>query len=160
MTHSVTEVLGSGGVSYAGKRTSVAAFGETLLPVADGLDLRVAGRGVELDDVGGLASWRLGAEYRATDIITLRGSWSTGESSPSMAHLYSTEVQGHPYVLCDPGAGPPPRTCPAPNPRQVTQEISGNLNLDPVKGVKTLLRRRGARGAVLPGRGMVPAVDV
>ena len=134
MTHSVTEVLGSGGVSYAGKRTSVAAFGETLLPVVDGLDLRVAGRGAELDDIGGLASWRLGAEYRATDIVTLRGSWSTGESSPSMSHLYSTEVQGHPYVLCDPGAGPPPRTCAAPNPRQVTQELSGNPNLDPVKG--------------------------
>ena len=133
-THPVTDVLGSGGISYAGERESVAAFGEALLPVADGLDLRVAGRGAELDDVGALRSWRLGTEYRASDNVTLRGSWSTGESSPSMAHLYSTEVQGHPYVLCDPGAGPPPRTCAAPNPRQVTQELSGNPNLDPVKG--------------------------
>ncbi len=131
--YNVTEVLGSGGVSYAGERQSAAVFGEALLPVADALDLRVAGRGVELDDVGGLASWRLGTEYRATDIFTLRGSWSTGESSPGMVYLYSTEVQGHPYVLCDPGAGPPPRTCAAPNPRQVTQELSGNTSLDPVK---------------------------
>jgi len=51
-----------------------------------------------------------------------------------MVQLYATEAQGHPYVLCDPGAGPPPRTCPAPNVRQVTQELSGNPKLDPVKG--------------------------
>ena len=131
--YNVTEVLGSGGVSYAGERQSAALFGEALLPVAEGLDLRVAGRGAELDDVGRLASWRLGTEYRATDVVTLRGSWSTGESAPAMVYLYSTEVQGHPYVLCDPGAGPPPRTCAAPNPRQVTQELTRNPNLDPVK---------------------------
>ena len=101
--------------------------------MAEGLDLRVAGRGAELDDVGRLESWRLGTEYRATDVVTLRGSWSTGESAPAMVYLYSTEVQGHPYVLCDPGAGPPPRTCAAPNPRQVTQELLRNPNLDPVK---------------------------
>ena len=132
-TYNVTEVLGAGGVSYAGERKSVAVFGEALLPAAERLDLRVAGRGVELDDVGGLGTWRLGAEYRATDIVTLRGSWSTGESSPAMVYLYSTEVQGHPYILCDPGAGPPDsRNCDTPNPRQVTQELSGNTDLDPV----------------------------
>ena len=131
-TYNVTEVLGAGGVSYAGERKSVAVFGEALVPVADRLDLRVAGRGVELDDVGGLGTWRLGAEYRATDIVTLRSSWITGESSPAMVYLYSTEVQGHPYVVCDPGSGPPPRECAAPNPRQVTQELSGNTDLDPV----------------------------
>ena len=150
-THPVTDVLGSGGVSYAGERTYVAAFGEALLPVADRLDFRVAGRGSELDDVGGLGSWRLGAEYRATDIVTLRGSWSTGESSPSMAHLYSTEVQGHPYVLCDPGSGPPPRTCPAPNPRQVTQELSGNLDLDPVKGERLAFGAEARQGPFFVG---------
>ena len=149
--HPVTDVLGSGGVSYAGERKTVAAFGEALLPVADRLDLRVAGRGSELDDVGGLGSWRLGAEYRATDIVTLRGSWSTGESSPSMAHLYSTEVQGHPYVLCDPGAGPPPRTCPAPNPRQVTQELSGNLYLDPVKAERLSFGAEAREGPFFVG---------
>jgi len=151
MLHRVTDVLGSGGVSYAGDRTYVAAFGEALLPVADRLDVRVAGRGSELDDVGGLGSWRLGAEYRATDIVTLRGSWSTGESSPSMAHLYSTEVQGHPYVLCDPGAGPPPRTCAAPNPRQVTQELSGNPDLDPVKGERLAFGAEAREGPFFVG---------
>jgi len=131
MTHKVIDVLGSGGVSFAGEREATAAFGEVSLPVADKLDLRVAGRGVELDDVGGLGSWRVGAEYRATGIVTLRGSWSVAEEVPSMSHLYATELQGHPYVLCDPGAGPPPRACPAPNVRQVTREVKGNPQLDP-----------------------------
>ena len=131
MTHKLTDVLGSGGFSFAGEREATAAFGEVSLPVAERLDLRVAGRGVELDDVGGLGSWRVGAEYRATGIVTLRGSWSAAEGVPSMLHLYATELQGHPYVLCDPGAGPPPRTCPAANFRQVTREVKGNPQLDP-----------------------------
>ena len=133
MTHKVTEVLGSGGVSYAGKRETTAAFADMSLPVADRLDLRVAGRAVELDDVGGLGSWRAGAEYRPTGIFTLRGSFGAAEGSPSMSDLYATEDQSHPRILCDPGAGPPPRTCPATNVRQVTQELSGNPKLDPVK---------------------------
>ena len=129
----VTEVLGSGGVSYAGKREFRAAFADMLLPVADKLDLRLAGRATELDDVGGLGSWRVGAEYRPPGILALRGSFSAAEGAPSMTHLYATEAQGHPYVLCDPGAGLPPRTCPEPNVLQVAQELSGNPKLDPVK---------------------------
>ena len=133
-TYSVTEVLGSGGVSYAGKRDVTAAFADMSLPVADRLDLRIAGRATELDDVGGLGSWRAGAEYRPTGILALRGSFSAAEGAPSMAHLYSTELQTHPYILCDPGPGPASsRTCPVPNVRQVTQELKGNPKLDPVK---------------------------
>ncbi len=133
MTHKVTDVLGSGGVSYAGKREITAAFADMSLPVADRLDLRLAGRATELDDVGGLGAWRAGAEYRPTGIVTLRGSFSTAEGAPSMLHLYATEAQSHPRVVCDPGAGPPPRTCPKPNVRQVTEELSGNPKLDPSK---------------------------
>ncbi len=145
-THKVTEVLGSGGVSFAGERNTAAAFAEMSLPVADRLDLRVAGRGVEYDDVGGLGSWRLGAEYRATGIVTLRGSWSAGEGPPSMEDLYATEDQGHPYVQCDPGAGPPPRTCAASSPRQVTREVSGNPKLDPAKSERLSVGAEARKG--------------
>ncbi len=145
-THRVTEVLGSGGVSYAGERETAAAFADMSLPVAEKVDLRVAGRATELDDVGGLGSWRAGAEYRPTGIFTLRGSFSAAERSPSMSDLYATEAQGHPYILCDPGAGPPPRTCPAPNVRQVTQELTGNPNLDPVKAERLAFGAEARRG--------------
>ena len=131
MTHDVSEVLGSGGASYAGKRKVAAAFAEMSLPLAESLDLRGAGRGDEYDDVGGMESWRLGADYRPSDVITLRSSWSAGERPPSMLHLYSFELQDHPYIECDPGPGSPPRSCTQPNPRQVTRATTGNPKLDP-----------------------------
>ncbi len=146
MTHSVTDMLGSGGVSYEGERKSTAAFAEVSLPVADRIDLRAAGRRVETDDVGELRSWRLGGEYRLTDIFTVRGSWSAAEGAPSMFHLHATEAQGHPYIQCDPGAGPPPRQCPATNVRQVTQELTGNPRLDPAEGKRLSFGAEARRG--------------
>ena len=130
-TYDVSEVLGSGGASYSGERKAAAAFAETALPLLANLDLRLAGRADDYDDVGGMRSWRLGAEYRPTDLLTLRSSWSAGERPPSMLDLHSSEVQTHPYIDCDPGTGPTPRSCPENNPRQVTRITSGNPDLDP-----------------------------
>ena len=130
-THDVSEVLGSGGVSFSGERKAAAAFAETSLPLLENLDLRLAGRGDDYDDVGGMTSWRLGAEYRPTDLLTLRTSWSAGDRAPSLLALHSSEVQDHPYIDCDPGSGPPPRSCTEPNSRQVTRVTSGNPDLDP-----------------------------
>ena len=130
-THDVSEVLGSGGVSYTGERKSAAAFAEMSLPLLENLDLRLGGRGDDYDDVGGMKSWRIGADYRATDLLTLRTSWSAGERAPSLLALHSSELQTHPYIDCDPGSGSPPRTCTGTNPRQVTRETLGNPDLDP-----------------------------
>ena len=127
----MSEVLGSGGASYAGKRKTAAAFAEVSLPLAENLDLRVAGRGDEYDDVGGMASGRLGADYRPSDVITLRSSWSAGERSPSMLYLHSSELQDHPYIECDPGTGSPPHSCAELNPRKLTRVTAGNPELDP-----------------------------
>ena len=52
----VDKVLGSGGVDYDGERTAAAAFAEMSLPLAENLDLRLAGRGDDYDDVGGMES--------------------------------------------------------------------------------------------------------
>ena len=151
MAYDVSEVLGSGGASYTGKRKTAAAFAEMSLPLAENLDLRVAGRGDESDDVGGMESWRLGADYRPSDVITLRSSWSAGERPPSMLDLHSSEVQDHPYVECDPGTGSPPRSCTELNPRQVTRVTAGNPELDP-SGTERLAIGAGARkGPLLPG---------
>ena len=126
----INEVLGTGGASYAGERQAWAGFAEMSLPLAERLDLRVGGRMDDYDDVGGVASWRLGAEYRPTDVFTLRGSWSAGERAPSLFYLHAYDLQDHPYIECDPGTGTAPRTC-EPNPRQVTRETAGNPDLDP-----------------------------
>ena len=151
MTHEVHQVLGSGGTSYSGERKAAAAFAEMSLPVAENLDLRVAGRGDEFDDVGGLESWRLGADYRANDVVTLRGSWSAGQRSPSFGNLYSDAVQDHPYVVCDPGSGPPPRTCTQFNNRQVTRVTKGNPELDPWDSERLAIGADARRGPFFLG---------
>ena len=78
-TRNVDGVLGSGGTSYAGERNAVGVFAEVTVPISDTVDVRAAARSDEYDDVGGLRSWRLGAEYRPIEIVTLRGSWSNDE---------------------------------------------------------------------------------
>ena len=129
--HDVSEVLGSGGASFALERKAVGAFGEMFLPLAENVDLRLTGTQYEYDDVGRLRSWSVSSEYRPVDILALRGSWSKGDRLPSALGLYSSQVQNHPYVTCDPGGGSPPRTCAQPNPRQVTRVTKGNPKLEP-----------------------------
>ena len=146
MTFDVSEVLGSGGVSYAGERDTAAAFAEMSLPLAADLDLRVAGRGDEYDDVGGLKSWRLGADYRPSDIVTLRSSWSAGDRPPSMLALHASKWQDHPYIECDPGTGSPPRSCTEINPRQVTRETEGNPELDPSDAERLAIGAEARKG--------------
>ena len=133
LTHDVTQVLGSGGVSYAGERKAVGLFTEMSLPLTETLDFRVAGRADDYDDVGRLRSWNLAAEYRPHNVIALRSSLSAGQSAPSMRHLYSTESQGHPYVECIPDweDDDRPRKCLGSYPRQVAHESKGNPNLKP-----------------------------
>ena len=145
-TRDVNGVLGSGGTSYAGERNAVGAFAEVSVPIADSVDVRAAARADETDDVGALRAWRLGAEYRPSDIVTLRGSWSAGDRAPSMHHLHSTAAQDHPYVRCVPESGPPPRTCDTANYRQVTRQTSGNPDLEPSRSQRRSIGAEARRG--------------
>ena len=150
-TYPVSDVLGSGGVSYAGERKTVGAFAELSVPVSDKLDIRAGAHADEHDDIGRLNSWRLAAEYRPVDLVTLRSSWGEGDRPPSMSDLYSTEDQDHPYVDCDPGSGPPPRTCPESNPRQVTRTTTGNPDLDPSTSRRLAIGAEARRGPFFLG---------
>ncbi len=146
MAFDVSEVLGSGGFSYKGERDTAAAFAEMSLPLAERLNLRVAGRGDEYDDVGGMSSWRLGADYRASDLITLRSSFSAGERAPSFLALNAFAYQDHPYIDCDPGGGPPPRSCTEQNPRQVTRVTTRNPDLSPSEVDRLTVGAEARRG--------------
>ena len=130
-TRDVSQVLGSGGTSYAGERTTIGAFSEVSLPLTDSMDVRAAARADKLSDIGGLRAWRLGTEYHLSDIVTLRGSWSSSDGTPSMDSLYRTNSLDYPYVLCVPTSGPPPRTCDTINIRQVKRITSGNPEIKP-----------------------------
>ena len=158
MTFQVHEVLGSGGFSYEGERDTAAAFAEMSLPLAERLDLRVAGRGDEYDDVGGMRSWRLGAEYRASDMVTLRGAFSAGQQAPSFLALNAYDYQDHPYVDCDPGAGSPPPLLHGDQPPAGDARDLGQPGSRSSGRRKAQHRRRGPPGPLLRGRGMVPAL--
>ena len=145
-TRDVNGVFGSGGTSYAGERDAAGAFADVSVPLSATVDVRAAARADEYDDVGGLRAWRLGAEYRPSDIVTLRGSWSAGDQAPSMRHLHSTASQDHPYVRCIPESGPPPRTCEAANYRQVTRLTSGNTELEPSRSERRSIGAEARRG--------------
>ena len=148
MAYDVSEVLGSSGASYAGSRKFVAAFGEISMPLAENLDFRVAGRADDYDDTGGLGAWRLGTEYRPSDVITLHSSLSTGDRPPSMLYLHSSGLQDHPFVECDPGTGSPPRSCTQSNPQQVTRVTEGNPNLDPSDNERLAIGVGASKGAL------------
>ncbi len=145
-TRDVNGVLGSGGTSYAGERNAAGVFAEVTVPVGDSVDVRAAARADETDDVGGLHAWRLGAEYRPIDIVTLRGSWSAGDEAPSMHDLHGTAAQDHPYVRCIPESGPPPRSCDTANHRQVTRRTSGNPDLGPSRSHRRSIGAEARRG--------------
>ena len=128
----VSQVLGSGGTSYAGKRETAGLFTEISLPITDSLNIRAAARTDDYDDIGKLHARRLGAEYQVSDTITLRSSLSTGDSSPSMFHLHSTASLDHPYVACIPNINDaPPRTCETVSYQQVKRLTRGNPDLKP-----------------------------
>ncbi len=145
-THDVNGVLGSGGTTYAGERDAAGGFAELSVPFANTLDVRAAVRADEYDDIGGLSAWRLGAEYRPSDIVTLRGSRSTGDEAPSMHHLHSTAAQDHPYVRCVPESGPPPRRCDTADYRQVTRRTSGSPELEPSRSDRLSIGAEARRG--------------
>ena len=126
----VADLLGTGGYNYDGERDTAGAFAEVTLPLTAAMEVRAAGRVDKYDDIGTLRSWRLGAEYFANDIVTLRGSWSTGDNAPSMRYLHAEETQGFPYVRCIPDLADPERDCQT-NPQQVKRNTSGNPNLKP-----------------------------
>ena len=151
MTHGVSEVLGSGGYSFDGELQNAGAFAEVSLPLAENLNLRAAARGDELDDLGGMTSWRLGADYQLTEFLSLRGSWGAGDRTPPMWGLYSTEVQDHPYIECDPGLGSTPRSCTSINPRQVTRVTTGNPELDPSDSERLSLGVEARKGPFFVG---------
>ncbi|MDE0310058.1 MAG: TonB-dependent receptor [Acidiferrobacterales bacterium] len=127
----VTEVLGSGGTSYAGKRSTKVAFSEASIPVTDSVTIRAAARLDDSTDIGKRRAWRFGTEYYHSEVVSLRASVSRGDGAPSMYHLHSTKLLTHPYVSCLPADEPPVRSCNTINPVQVKRELKGNPNLKP-----------------------------
>lgn len=116
-TSDVSEVLGSGGTSYAGDRNTVAGFGEMSLPLAENLDVRIAGRGDEADDVG--TRWRPGASGPSSGPATssrfvAHGAQDNGRPGCDISTAPSRRIIH--ISIATPGAGPPPAPAPSSTP--------------------------------------------
>lgn len=129
-SHSVEDVLGSGGYSWAGERGSRSGFAKLLLPALPGWTVSLAARLDDHDDVGTTDARQIAASWRTGGMLTLRGSWETGSRPPSLNLLHASESVGYPRI-CDTANHTGPREgC---NIFQVKQVSGGNPGLEPDK---------------------------
>jgi iron complex outermembrane receptor protein len=95
-----------------GSRTTQAAFIELDVPITKALDVDVSDRQDRYSDFGTTNNAKLSMRYQPFDVLTLRGSASTGFRAPTLFNLYSpgflaasssgTMGQGNPF--CQPGS--------------------------------------------------------
>ncbi len=96
-----TDVLGSGGSSSQGDRTTFSAFSEVSLPLSENWDLTLAGRHDDHDDVGAAFSGQAASRYRLNKNLALRASWGTSGAPPALSVLnLRGQSVSYPYV-CD-----------------------------------------------------------
>lgn len=86
-------ILGSAGNSSAGDRSRWAVFGELSIPVAEAVDLNVAGRYDDYDDFGTAFSPQISARWQVSDPVVLRASWGEGFKAPNLTELYVSRSQ-------------------------------------------------------------------
>jgi iron complex outermembrane receptor protein len=98
--------------SVEGTRQVQAAFVELDVPITKALDLDISDRQDRYSDFGTTNNAKVKVRYQPLDILTLRGSASTGFRAPTLYNLYSppylaastggTMGQGNPF--CQPGS--------------------------------------------------------
>lgn len=90
-------VLGGGGGSGAGHRTSEAVYSEFSVPVvAKTLELQIAGRYDHFSDFGSTFNPKIGFLYHANRDLLVRGSVGTGFRAPLLTELYAGPSQSAP----------------------------------------------------------------
>ena len=123
-------ILGSAGNSSDGDRTRWAVFGELSIPVAESVDLNVAGRYDDYDDFGNAFSPQISARWQVSDPVVLRASWGEGFKAPNLTELYVSRSQSFNDVQdvyrCE-AIGIAEDDCPA---NQVENFRSGNPDLE------------------------------
>ena len=121
----VDDVLGGTSRSLTADRRRWSAFGDILVPLGDALDVSLALRHDDFDDVGRAFSHRIATLYRVIPNLALRASWSEGARAPGFSQLHAEEFVSYPLV-CD--ADTPTPDCPRDQIRVVS---SGNPELEP-----------------------------
>ncbi|MFY8327243.1 TonB-dependent receptor domain-containing protein [Pseudoalteromonas sp. ZZD1] len=124
-------VGGSAGNTSAGSRTNDAYFYEISLPVTDELLLSGAYRYDDYSDVGSKGVPSFKAEYRPTEDLLIRGSYSKGFRAPSLDELLGQDSFSATFATDYPACkaqGIPLNECPE---GQFDNIIKSNSNLKP-----------------------------
>lgn len=74
---------------------------ETAMPILDAINLEGAIRYDNYSTFGGASTWKLGATWKASDVLMLRTVAATGFRAPSVSELYGGDVGSFDY-LADP----------------------------------------------------------
>ena len=125
-SYKADDVLGSGGSEYSGDRRW-SAFAEASLPLHRALDVGLAGRHDDYDDVGATFSHQVSSRYRLNDVVMVRGSWSRSSRAPGLNQLHRESID-YPFVCDTKRFAVDPKICPI---EQVERRSGGNPNLDP-----------------------------
>ncbi|MFN4289280.1 MAG: TonB-dependent receptor plug domain-containing protein [Permianibacter sp.] len=127
------DLVGSGGVSGGGGRSLTGVGLELMFPLADSLELNIAGRYDSYDDdseVGSAFSPRVALAWRPTDDLLLRASWGESFRAPDLFALYNGLQVGYSDVIDTPNC--PDKSC-API-QSVEIQSAGDLSLEEEKG--------------------------
>ncbi len=92
-------VVGSGGTSSAGERSSNAVYGELVLPLFKNFETQLAARHDRYSDFGGATTPKVSFSYKANDTVKFRGGIGKGFRAPSLVQLYLGQSFSYPSVV-------------------------------------------------------------
>lgn len=94
------DVLGSGGISYEGKRSRKSGFAEVQFPPLPDWTVLLAAQFDDNDDVESTHALTMASAWRVNDLVTLHGSFQKGSNPPSLSNLHSMDAVVYPNI-CD-----------------------------------------------------------
>lgn len=94
------DVLGSGGISYEGKRSRKSGFAEVQFPPLPDWTILLAAQLDDHNDVESTHELTVASAWRVNDMVKLHSSYQKGSSPPSLSDLHSMDAVTYPDI-CD-----------------------------------------------------------
>ena len=123
------DIAGLGGASkpLVESRKVNALFGELNIPVVKNLDLNLAARWDDYNDVGSTRNYKANIRWQPTPQVLVRGSYGTGFRAPTLSNLWDPQLLGSSAQFNDPFFN----NDVAHTDLQVNEITGGNPNLKP-----------------------------
>ncbi|CCQ10520.1 TonB-dependent receptor [Pseudoalteromonas luteoviolacea B = ATCC 29581] len=125
------EVFGTEATQANGERDNTAVFAELAVPVVENLEMQFALRHEDYSDFGTTTDPKVSFLWKASDDVSLRGSWGTAFRAPSLAQLGLGRTDESPNLVdtlrCA-AVGNVNKAC---DPQEYTAIFSGNPELGP-----------------------------